>query len=102
VSEAPPEGEEAPRFVRITYLDHIEFENEEHLNHATPSICSTTGTIHEETETFVRLIWIVENIDSTPSFQGMVVLKSCILKVEELTISGELGESPEPVERDPP
>ncbi len=81
----PPGGGRAPRLVRITYLDHVEFKECEDPSHERPIICETVGFLDEETEDYLRVLWLIESYEEAPKFQGLVLVRSCILEVEKLT-----------------
>lgn len=81
-----PEGKTAHRMVRVTYLDHVEFKECGDPDHVRPPECVTVGFLDEETSEYVRVLWLVEDVE-TATFQGMVIVRSCILKMEDLTLA---------------
>ncbi len=76
---------ERPRLVRVTYLDHMEFKECEDPGHERPIRCETVGFLDEETEDYLRILWLIESHEESPKFQGLVLVRSCILEIEELT-----------------
>ncbi len=75
---------ERPRLVRVSYLDHVEFKDCGDPAHVIPVRCETLGFLEEETPDYIRLLWLVEDVE-TATFQGMVIVRSCILEMEDLT-----------------
>lgn len=71
-----------PRFVRVAYLDHMEFKDCKDPSHEKPVRCEAYGLLVVEDPEYLQLMWLVGSLDE-PTHQGLVIVRSCVLEVEE-------------------
>ncbi len=71
-----------PRLVRVTFLDHMEFKDCKNPSHEKPVPCVAYGLLVVEDPEYLQLGWLTQGVDE-PEYQGLVLIRSCVLKVEE-------------------
>ena len=81
------------KLVRVVFRDHVIFRN--HRPRTKPIIRETVGWLFDENDESITLLWVREPEKSSPQVRrhyGICILKSDIVKVEEVEVGGEAKE----------
>ena len=73
------------RIVRIEYFDHISIESGSlsEIKEKKPLRCVAVGEILEETSDYIKILTYY-SLEEKPEASAMIILKSCVVKREEL------------------